>query len=802
MKLSYNWLQSYIDFPFSPEELAHELTMTGLEVEGIEYLGKELEGVVIGRITEINDHPNADKLVICQVDAGKETVQVVTGAPNVKEGIMVPLAPAGVTLPPGKVEETNLRGKMSEGMICSKDELGLMEERADGIMVLSEEAEEGDKFIEYMGLDDYVLEFDLTPNYAHCLGVLGVAREVKALLAEEKEIAYPEVEIEDPVPEDAGDYIDVSIEDPELCPRYTARIIRDVEIKPSPEWMQQRLRAAGIRPINNIVDITNYVLLEYNQPLHAFDYDKVAGKKIIVRRAEAGETLLTLDGEERDLDEEMLVIADRDKPTGLAGVMGGAESEVTEETDTILLEAAFFKPENIRKTSRRLGLRSEASHRFERGIDIENVAEASRRACQLFEKYAGGKVLTGLVDSYPRPYEQKEITLNVKRVNNILGIELKKEEIVSILEGLEFTVKDEKGAELSVSVPSFRRDVSLEADLIEEVARIHGYNKIPVTRSETTSLGKTTLAQKTEEYVSEIARSAGLDEAYIFSLIDREIYDELEIPADSELRNWVELKSPLTEAFSLLRTSLIPGIVRLLSDNVKRQMEDVRVFEVGRVFFDCGVEERPEEQRKLAAGVTGAGEDIWNNNAPEFFYLKGVIETIFTRLNIGEAKFTSGEAPYLHPGRTAVISYDGNQVGILGELAPAVRERFDIDSRAAVFQLDLDFIIENAGYSDIEYISLTRYPSVRRDLAVVVEREISTGKILAAIRSAGGELLQEVELFDHYQGEQIPAAAKSLAYELTFQAPDRTLTDEEVNERFNRIVERLNEDFGAEIRRK
>ncbi|MFW6238730.1 MAG: phenylalanine--tRNA ligase subunit beta, partial [Halanaerobiales bacterium] len=510
---------------------------------------------------------------------------------------------------------------------------------------------------------------------------------------------------------------------------------------------------------------------------------------------------VTLDGEKRELDEEMLVIADRDKPSALAGVMGGAVSEVGSGTDTILLEAAVFKPENIRKTSRRLGLRSEASHRFERGIDIENVAEASRRACHLFEKYAGGKVLEGIVDCYPRPFEQREITLDTERVNSILGIELAREDIVSMLEKLEFSVKEE-GGKLSVAVPSFRGDVSLEADLIEEVARIYGYNNIPVTRSETTSLGKTTVAQKTEKYVSDIARSAGLDEAYIFSLIDREIYDELEIPADSKLRNWVELKNPLTEAFSILRTSLIPGIIRLLSSNVKRQMEDVRVFEIGRVFFDRGQNERPEEKRMLAAGVTDAGEDIWNNDASEFYYLKGVIETIFERLNLGAPVFNPGEAPYLHPGRTATIGCEGKNVGLLGEISPEVRERFDLDSRAAIFQLDFDFIIENARYSSVEYIPLTRYPSVSRDLAVVVDSEVPAGDILATVRSAGGELLQKVELFDRYQGEQMPGDAKSLAYELIFQAPDRTLTDEEVNDRFDRIVRSLNDRFGAEIRRK
>ncbi len=807
MKIPYKWLKSYIDFDFSPEELAHELTMMGLEVEEVEFMGEELKNIVIGKITDIREHPQADKLVICNVDTGDEEIQIITGAPNVSEEIKVPVAKAGITLPGGnKVQETNLRGQLSCGMICSKDELGLMEERADGIMILNGDAEIGGRLIDYLGLDEYILKLDLTPNYARCLGILGIAREVKAII--EKDINYPDSDFETIKNDSIENYINIEIEAPDLCPRYTGRLLKNIKIDASPQWIQKRLEAAGVRPINNVVDITNYVMLEYNQPLHAFDYDKITGGEIIVRRAENGEKIITLDQEQLKLDDEVLVIADKDKPVALAGVMGGANSEVTEVTDNILLEAAYFDPPNIRKTAQKFGLKSEASHRFERGIDIENVVEASNRAAQLMQKYAGAEIVEGVEDAYEISFSPKKVEVEVNRVNTILGIEMEAATMKNILERLEFQVNSKKegrknSESFMVEVPSYRNDIEREADLIEEIARIHGYNNIPMTRAESRQAGRKTEEQKIRELIKNLMISCGLDEMNTFSLMDKDIYDKLGITRGHNLRDWVEIKNPLTEAFSILRTSLIPGIIDILSGNAKRQLDNLGFFEIGKVFWVDQEEDKPQEKLKLVCGSTGYPEEAWGEDAADFYYLKGVLDKLFTYFNLEQKKlsFQQSEITYFHPGRTASIIYDNEHLGEIGEILPEIRSRFDLDQRTAVFQLDLEKFIDEISLDTQRYIALPRFPAVSRDLALVMDKEIPTSEIIEAIEEYGGELLKQVNLFDLYKGTSISEGKKSLAFELTFQAEDRTLTDDEVNEIFQLIVKKCRDKFDVSIRK-
>lgn len=798
MQVSYKWLKEYIDFPYSPEELGHVLTMAGMEVDEVEYLGEGIDEIVIGEILKLEKHPDADKLLICKVDTGDEVLDIVTGADNVFEGALVPVAKIGVTLPDGlKIKKAKLRGVESYGMLCSSDELGLSEERASGIMILGEDAIKGTRLIDYLGLDDYVYKLDLTPNYGRCLGMLGIARELRAILGDRK-VNYPELTIGESQEEVTG-LVKIEVMDTDLCPRYTGQIIKNVKIGPSPRWMQQRLTAAGIRPINNVVDITNYVLLEYNQPLHAFDFDKIAGKKIIVRRAREGEKLLTLDDKEWELSPEMLVIADSEKPIGLAGVMGGGNSEITEETTTVFLEAAYFDPVSIRKTSRGLGLISDSSYRFERGIDIENVLEAGRRAAYLMQEYAGGEVVQGAIDVYPEPYEPAKISLETGQVNSLLGINLSTGEIKNILLGLDFAVEEENEEKLLVSVPAFRTDVSRKADLIEEVARLYGYDNIPVSRPASKQQGKKSLKQKIVDLTRENMLAAGLDEIITFSLCGEDDYKILNLPEDSELLNQVRIKNPLNEAYAILRTTLVPNLLQVLSSNARKQIDRVRIFELGSVYFPAEGAEPYAEYPCLAAASMGHEGDPWQLGAPDFFYLKGVLENYFECLGLVDYRFERKEIPYLHPGRTAAVFVANEEIGFIGELLPDVIDTLDLKERTAIFQLAVDKLLQ---YMDLKrsYMELPRYPASERDLALLVDKEVAAADLQRSIRERGGKLLKDLEIFDLYQGERIPGDKKSLAFRLVFQAGDRTLTDEEVNERIEAIIKELEEKFSAKIR--
>ncbi len=819
MQLSYNWLNSYIDIPETPEKFAHFLTMAGLEVEDMSYRGEGLEDLIVGEVLEVADHENADKLTICQVDCGSTTKkQIICGAPNVAVGQKVPVALPGTTLPTGlEIKETEIRGKKSAGMICSADELGLEEERQDGIMLLADNTTPGQSLVRALKLDDYVYKLDLTPNYARCLGHIGVAREVKGLSDNKLAINWPEALAEK---DNSPASVEVEIKDPELCQRYTCRLIEDIEIKPSPLWMQRRLEAAGIRPINNIVDITNYVMLEYNQPLHAFDFDRVTGDKIIVRRAEEGEVLMTLDDKKRELDSEVLVIADKDKPIGLAGVMGGANTEVTTGTRRVLLEAASFNAVNIRRTAKKFALHSDSSHRFERKIDITAVDEASRRACYLLQKYAGGEIKEKLVDQYPAPFEEKEIELAPQRVNQLLGINITAEKIATMLEGLGFKIHDRKGNNLLVKTPGFRRDVEGEADLIEEVARVYGYNNISSTRPASSEPGGRTSEQKKEHKIDQLLQQQGLEEVINYSLrpkeeeLDGYLLDYLINSSPGNLTQLtsqnlenlnqlqVRLKNPLSQAFAQLRVSLIPGLIEVLSLNARKQIKEMAIYEMGQVFYSQGKKERPLEKRKIALGSMGYPEESWGLAAPDFFYLKGSLENLLAEIKVADYSWQRTKVDLFHPGRAANLFIAGEKAGVLGELHPDLAAEYDLPARTALGEFAYDLIEAAADFAGIKYQKIPRHPSTSRDLALLLADEIPAADIISAIEETGGEILQEAKIFDLYQGEQIPSGQKSLALKMLYQARERTLQEEEVEEKVNQIITMLEEEFKAQIRGK
>ncbi|MFN2364305.1 MAG: phenylalanine--tRNA ligase subunit beta [Halarsenatibacteraceae bacterium] len=794
MQVSHNWLNSYIDLPYKPLELEKRLTMAGLEVEKLEFLGSGLEDIIIGKVLDVKDHENADKLNVCQVDCGEdETYQIVCGADNVRKDLKVPVALPGTTLPGGmEIGRAKLRGVQSNGMICSADELELAEERQPGIMELPDNFTVGKKFIDEYSLNDYVYKLDLTPNYSRCLGMLGIARELSALADEKLEIKYPEnnLDSEEDLP------VEIEIGDESLCSRYTARLIKGIEIGPSPVWMQRYLKAAGIRPINNVVDITNFVMLEYNQPLHAFDYDKVAGDKIIIRRADQNEELITLDGQQRELDEEVLVIADKNKAIGLAGVMGGEETEVTAETENILLETASFDPVNIRTTARKFALPSESSHRFERKVDIKAIEEVSARTAYLFVKYAGAEVVGKLNDKYPSP--EKELVLNLKpeKVNGHLGIKIDKTEIRDMLEALGFSVEMETN-NLKVRVPSFRTDVEYQADLIEEVTRVYGYNNIPYTRPASKGSGGRNEKQKKELTLKKLLQGQGLDEAKTFSLWESKNKFLKLLPEDKAIA--LRLKNPLSEAFANLRTTLVPGLIDVLASNSRKQVKEMAVHEIGQVFFanDSG---KPGEKNMLAMASMGAEVESWDLNAPDFFYLKGIIENLFAYYKLDNYSFEKAAYEIFHPGRGANILVAGKEIGMIGEIHPDIQEDEDLPARTAVVEINLDELLKLTGRDSIRHGEISRYPSTARDLALIVSDEVTAGDIIEVIKTNSGVILEEVELFDYYKGSQIPEGKKSLALKLTYLDKDKTIKEEDVAKEIEKIIKELKTRFELEIR--
>lgn len=797
MNVTLNWLKTYIDFDFSPSELADRLTMLGIEVESVKQLGVGLEGVVVGKVTAIRPHPNADKLVLCQVNIGAtDELQIVCGAPNVSEGMCAPVATIGTELPSGiTIKHVKLRGEESHGMLCSEKELGISDDAA-GLMDLSSDLPIGVLLTDALGLDEVVFELEITPNRPDCLSLIGVAREIRAETG--NELKFPHINIKESK-EDIQKYTSVKIDAPDLCPRYAARVIRNVKLGESPQWLKQRLESIGMGTINNIVDITNFVLMEYGQPLHAFDYNKLAENRIIVRRAAEGEKITTLDEEERKLTPDMLVIADAEKPVALAGIMGGYDSEITETTCDVLLESANFNPSSVRATAKTLGLNTEASYRFERGADPEVVIPALDRASQLIAEIADGTICDGIIDVYPGKREPLQLQLRPDRVNFILGTELETVEIEQILSRLGFELKTlhSEGIIYQVSVPSFRSDVTREIDLIEEIARVYGYDNIP------TALPKGDIPIPAPNVSTEVKRrirhyllGSGLMEAVNYSFNHPECFEKIRLAADNPLRDTLKLQNPLSPEMSVLRTTLIPSLLENARHNHNHQIDNIALFEMSTVFIQA---EEPARIAGILAGEIGAGVYASPYRQPDFFDIKGIVEGLLEVCGITGYTFQNTANPTFHPGRSAEVSFENRHIGFLGEAHPIVLENYELPYKAYLFELDLEEISDASEFS-IRFEPIPIYPSVQRDLAIVVDQHLQSDKPIEIINAIGGELVESIRLFDLYVGDQVPEGKKSLAYTITYHSADETLTDKAVNDLHDKVIQQLNQELGAELR--
>ena len=789
MKVTYNWLKEFVDFDMNPSDLAEALTMAGLEVVAMEDLGARYAGCLVGRVLEKNKHPNADRLSVCRVDVGKEEVTVVCGAPNVAEGQKVPVATVGTKLPDGLViKQATIRGVASCGVICSEVELGLGED-ASGIMVLSDEAKVGAPLAEALGLDDVVFELELTPNRPDCLSVMGVAREIGAITG--NPLRTPEIEV---VAE--GEPIDqwasVEIEDPKACPRYAARVITGVKVGPSPDWMRRRLEAVGLRAINNVVDATNYVLMELGHPLHAFDLNKVVERKIVVRRARDGEQLITLDGELRDLDKEVLVIADPRKAVAIAGVMGGSNTELAGETVDVLLESAYFDPVVVRRGSKKLGLSTEASQRFERGMDWDGNIRAMDRAVQWILRIAGGKAASGVIDVYPKKRKRAVVSLRPERANQILGTGLSGSRMAEMLEALGCKVAS-KNEMIETEIPSFRPDIEREIDLVEEVARIVGYNNIP---NREVGGGSLWVATRTDLRLASRTRAVltglGLDEVVTSSLTD----------PDRASEDAVRLANPSGRPMSVLRTDLISGLLEVARWNLNRQAGAVRIFEIGKVFAPgAGPSGTEEEERVAGVLVCETRRDHWHEKkqALDFYDVKGIVEAYLDSMAQTELEVAPVQDRWYEEGVAGKILLGGKEVGRCGRLHRDVLERFDFGEAVYGFDVSLSEVLPF--FEEVRTFELlARYPAVDRDFAVVVPESLSWGELLGEIRETDTGLIESVEMFDVYRGKPLGEGEKSLAFSVRFRSKERTLSEVEVGALCDRIVERLSERFGARLR--
>lgn len=791
MKVPLSWIKEYVELDggLSIDDLARELTHIGLPVESVTYTAPEVTGVIAGKILKIREHPNADKLVLCDVDLGEKVLQIVTGAKNVREGHTVPVALDGAQLHGGlKIKHSKIRGEESNGMMCSAKELNLdikdlPVEQREGVMILPPDTQPGADIISLYCLHDPVFEFETFANRPDQLSVLGVAGEVAAIFG--KPLKTPDMDYPT-IQEKASDMVTMEILDKELCPKYSGRVIRDMKIEKSPLWMQGRLYAAGMRSINNVVDITNYVMIETGQPLHAFDLVKVKGGKIIVRPAKEGETLVTLDGVERKLDPDVLVIADESGPVALAGVMGGLDSEVGDKTRDILLEAANFNAPSIRRTSIRLNLPSESSRRFEKGIDYHRADLGSRRACHFMAKM-GGKILEGEAVDGIEPPKPLELKLRPNRVNHILGTDLTRETIGDLLNRLDFSVKDQ-GEEFLVTVPTVRKDITMETDLIEEVARIYGYDNIPTTDPIGVSMGGQEPDTEFDEQLRDILTGCGLFEAITLSLYNEKVPEDYRIESDSLLR----VMNPVTEEQKLLRHDAIPHLIDMVKRNIANRRFNFKLFEVSKFYSDTG-EEEPRERRDavilLSSPEPGAEYD--------FFALKGMVEHTAKTLNI-PVVFEKGTLPCLHPGKSAKIMSGEHTLGFIGEFHPEIAREQDLSQPVVLAKLSVDTLRELQ--KTTAFRELPRFPAMERDMAVLIDDSVSAGDVESIIRDKGKPILVDSYCFDVYKGKQVPDDKKSLAFRLAFEAPDRTLTDQEVQKKMDRILKTLEIKLGAQLR--
>lgn len=787
MKVPYKWLLDYVDIDKDINEVGDALTLSGSKVEEIIETGKEVNKVVTGKILKLEKHPDADKLTICQVDVGAETIQIVTAATNMKENDVVPVALHGSTLADGtKIKKGKLRGVESNGMFCSEEELGLAEEgTVHGLMILPSDTPLGVEAKELLGISGGVIDFEITSNRADCFSVYGIAREAAATYG------LPLKKVETSFKEDGdniNNYLKVEVKD-DLCRRYAARMIKNVKIKESPDWIKQRLEEAGVRPINNIVDITNYVMLELGQPLHAFDYRDIEDKKIVVRRAEDGENFVTLDEAERKLDSSMLVIADGKRAVAVAGVMGGLNSEVKDDTTTVVFECANFNGANVRITSKKLGLRTESSSRFEKDLDPNLVEETLGRVLNLVEKLEAGDVVEGVIDIYPEPIKPHNIEVSPEWINGFLGIDIEGKRMKEILESLEMKVSGEDI--LKIEVPTFRQDVKIKQDVAEEIVRIYGYDVIPSIRIVGEAVEAAwTREQKLLKAVKNTMVSCGLSEAMTYSFVSPKTFDDIEVPQDSELRRVVTISNPLGEDFSIMRTTAIPSMMECLSKNYKRDNKEAYLFDVARVYIP-GDEKLPNEIDKLVIGMYGDAD---------FYILKGIVEDLLLSLGIDKYDIERESAnPTFHPGRTARLMIRRKDAGVFGEIHPNVLENYGIEDRVYVAELNLSLIFE-ASKLERKYRTLPKFPAVTRDIAMLVKDEVTVGEIENIIMRSGKELIESVKLFDVYKGKQIPDGTKSVAYSLSYRAADRTLKDAEVNAVHDKIVKNLSEKLGAQLR--
>lgn len=805
MNTSLNWIRTYVPgLDVTPQEYTDAMTLSGSKVEGFVCLDADLDKIVVGQIEKIERHPDADKLVVCQVNVGAgEPVQIVTGAPNVKEGQKVPVVLDGGRVAGGhdgsktpggiRIKKGKLRGVASEGMMCSIEELGsdrnmYPEAPVEGIYIFQEDLPVGTDAIEALGLRDVVFEYEITSNRVDCFGVLGLAREAAATF--EKEFCPPEIS-ETGNGEDVNDYIKVRVEDTELCPRYCARVVKNIRIAPSPKWMQRRLSAHGIRPINNIVDITNYVMEEYGQPMHAYDLDTIAGQEIIVRRAAKGEKFVTLDGQERTLDDSILMICDRDKAVGIAGIMGGENSMITDHVSTMLFEAACFDGTNIRLSSKKVGMRTDASGKFEKGLDPNNAMEAINRACQLIEELGAGEVVGGVVDVYGKVREGRRVAFDAAGINRLLGTEIAEETMLGYFRKLELGY-DEKTRE--VLVPSWRQDLECLADLAEEVARFYGYDNIPVSlpRGEATT-GKLSYKLRVEEIARDVAEFCGFSQGMTYSFESPKVFDKLLLAQEDPLRQTMVISNPLGEDFSIMRTISLNGMLTSLATNYNRRNKDVRLYELGNVYLpkQVPVTELPEERMQLTLGFYGEGD---------FYTMKGVVEELFDRLGMhGKETYDPGAGkPFLHPGRQANIIYNGEVMGYLGEVHPQVAENYSIKDRVYVAVIDMPKVTAQADFGR-KYEGIARYPAVSRDLSMVMPKDILAGQVEDVFDAQGGGYLEGYQLFDLYEGAQIKAGYKSVAYSITFRAKDKTLEEADIASAMKNILKAL-EEMGIELR--
>lgn len=812
MNTPLSWVKAYVpELSCTDKEYMDAMTLSGTKVEGYERLDKNLEKIVVGKILKIERHPDADKLIICQVQVSEEgeTIQIVTGAPNVKEGDKVPVVLVGGRVagsahdsephPDGiKIKKGKLRGVESFGMMCSIGELGSSTEfypdaAPDGIYILSDnenykDAPIGSDVVALLGLNDTVVEYEVTSNRVDCFSIIGIAREAAATFR--KPFILPEIK-KTGNSENVNDMVSVEIQNKELCKRYVGRVVKNIKIGPSPEWMQRRLAACGIRPINNIVDITNYVMEEYGQPMHAYDLDTIAGNKIIVRRANDGETFTTLDGQERNLDSSMLMICDAEKAVGIAGIMGGENSKITDDVKTMLFEAACFDGTNIRLSGKKLGMRTDAQAKFEKGLDPNTAMQAMDRACELIEELGAGEVVGGYVDEYETVKEPVQVAYDPEKINKLLGTDISEEEMVGYFKMIDFEVDE---ANRMLTIPTWRQDVLRLADVAEEVARFYGYDNIPTTLPKGCANGNLSFKLRIENIARNVAEQFGFSESMTYSFESPKVFEKLKIEENDSLRDVITISNPLGEDYSIMRTSTLNGMLTSLATNYNRRNKDVRLYEIANIYIPKALPltELPDERTQLTLGMFGAGD---------FFDLKGIVEEFLEKVGMKglETYDPASKKPFLHPGRQANIIYDGTVIGYLGEVHPEVSETYGIGTRVYIANIDMPEIVSRANF-DVKYKGIAKYPAVTRDISMVMEKSIMVGQVEEVIRKCAGKLLEDLNLFDVYEGSQIKEGCKSVAYSISFRATDRTLGDNDVNPIMEKIVSNL-EKLGIELRK-